>query len=204
MPLTPMRRSVISITKVLMIYPGAGNDDIGYGRSRAHGALGERLSALGDKDDKDYFLDLRAPLAAGSLDVVFGQSQPFWIESQSILLNLAAGFDGVVWIKTAHTPNLPLLKLIVFGGLHHRQALLLAGAAVFIGIIGVAVYLVRKRKRARAFRQARSRRRGRVNDGRAARAPEIAAIFGVCARSGTYGRAAVQWLVPLLRRASRG
>jgi len=129
----------------ILIFPSGSNEDIGYGRVHGErGDLGQRLSGL---SKQDYFLDLRSLPAGPSADSVFWTQQPLWVEAGQSRLIITRQFDGIVWIKSVHAPDLTPFVLVV-SIIHYRRALILIGISVALIIVLVLLYLfVRWRRR---------------------------------------------------------
>ncbi len=118
------------------------NDDFAYGPIRGtRTAAGHYLSTLADRD---YFLDLRSVPDTGLLATV----QPMVVESSTWPLTLNRDFDGIVWIKTVHSPtflsNGMGLMLTALTIIHYRVPLL-----ILVALLGGAltVHLVRRHRR---------------------------------------------------------
>ena len=106
-------------------------EDLGYARvNGAHGELGARLRRL---SDQDYFLDFRE--SGAFTDPMFVKPQELWLESGPKDLTLAKDFDGIIWIKTVHAPDVPLRRLLLFTLLHYRRPLTIMLVAVLLSLL---------------------------------------------------------------------
>jgi len=129
----------------VLIFSGS-NEHIGYGRVHgARGDLGQRLSELAKQD---YFLDLRSLPAGSSADPVFRTPQPLWVEAWQQRLNITREFDGIIWIKTVHAPDITPFVLFV-SMIHYRNALIIAGVGLILSTALLLTYLVARRRKQR-------------------------------------------------------
>ena len=130
----------------ILIYDD-NKDDIGYGRVHGEfGALGQRLGQL---SRGDFFLDFRQTGITAGDDPMFVKPQPLWVESGRWSLAVARDFDGIIWIRTVHAPDFPLVKLVAFSSMHYTTELEVLGVVLVLGIAWLIVRRIRRR-RARA------------------------------------------------------
>jgi erythromycin esterase len=131
----------------IVIFEGKDNESIGYARVHSdQGALADRLAHL---SAQDYFLDFRQTGIASGTDPVFVSRQPIWFEDQNLPLAMARDFDGIVWIKNVHAPDLPFVKLVLFSSIHYEKELIAIGAALLLVIVFLIVRRIRRRRRVR-------------------------------------------------------
>jgi hypothetical protein len=131
----------------ILIYDDT-KDDIGYGRVHADRSALGRL--LGDAGKSDYFMNLRPILGSPDADPLLLTKQPLWAESGMWPMQLARDFDGVVWIKTVHTPGMPLALIAVFALLHYSNDLEIAGVVLVLAAMTWLVLKIRRRRKSRA------------------------------------------------------
>lgn len=130
----------------ILIYDDT-KDDVGYGRVHGEfGALGQRMGQL---SRGDFFLDFRQTGITAGNDPMFVKPQPLWVESTRWSLAVARDFDGIIWIRTVHSPDFPFVKRIVFSGMHYTTELEVLGVVILLGIIFLIVRSVRRRRRLR-------------------------------------------------------
>lgn len=130
----------------ILIYDD-NKDDIGYGRVHGEfGALGQRLGQL---SRGDFSLDFRQTGITAGDDPMFVKPQPLWVESGRWSLAVARDFDGIIWIRTVHAPDFPLVKLVAFSSMHYTTELEVLGVVLVLGIAWLIVRRIRRR-RARA------------------------------------------------------
>jgi erythromycin esterase len=131
----------------ILIYDDT-KDDVGYGRVHGEfGVLGQRMSQL---SRGDFFLDFRQTGITAGNDPLFVKPQPLWVESTRWSLAVARDFDGIIWIRTVHTPDFPFVKRIAFSSLHYIAELEVLGVVIVLGVIFLIVHSVRRRRRLRA------------------------------------------------------
>ena len=138
----------------ILLFPANDNEDLGYGRVHgARGSLGQRLSGL---SKSDYFLDLRSLPTGPAADPVFWTRQPLQVEAAQQSWAIAREFDGIVWIKTVHAPDLTGFVMTA-SMIHYRTALTVIGIAL-VAMMGVLlIYLAVRWSRASSARSSRSR-----------------------------------------------
>jgi erythromycin esterase-like protein len=131
----------------ILIYDD-NKDDVGYGRVHGDfGALGQRMGQL---SRGDFFLDFRQTGITAGNDPMFVKPQPLWVEGTRWSLAVARDFDGIIWIRTVHSPDFPFVKRIAFSSLHYITELEVLGAVIVLGVIFLIVRSVRRRRRLRA------------------------------------------------------
>lgn len=116
------------------------NDQLGYAPVfGAFGQLRQRVNAL---CPHDCFLDLR-----GTQDPAFIAPHLVWFESLPRPMSLARGFDGIVWIKHVHAPQLPLGEFLVLSTLSYRKPPAVYFFLGFLVLVAAAILLLRTRRR---------------------------------------------------------
>jgi hypothetical protein len=76
--------------------------------------------------------------------------QPIWFEDRNVPLAAARDFDGIVWIKKIHAPDLPIVLLLIFSGKHYVPELIALGILLICGTAFLIIRGIRRRKRKRA------------------------------------------------------
>jgi erythromycin esterase len=84
------------------------NDIVGYGR--VWGVSGALKRELDDTCAEICFFDLRS-VAAGS---VLARPQRVWFEKLPRQMTLARDFDGIIWVRHVHPPQMPLSALLAW------------------------------------------------------------------------------------------
>jgi erythromycin esterase len=128
----------------ILIYDDT-KDDVGYGRVHGEfGALGQRMGQL---SRGDFFLDFRQTGITAGDDPLFVKPQPLWVESTRWSLAVARDFDGIIWIRTVHSPDFPFIKRMVFSGMHYTTEFEVLGVVIVIGILFLIARRIRRRRR---------------------------------------------------------
>jgi len=117
-------------------------EDLGY--TRVNGMRGELGKRLGQLSDQDYFLDFRQGGAFD--DPMFSKPEAMWLEGGQKDLTLARDFDGIIWIKSIHAPDLPLGKLLLLSLWHWRKILTIAVVVVPLCVLIGIMYLKSRRR----------------------------------------------------------
>jgi erythromycin esterase-like protein len=136
----------------IVIFPSrSSDDDIGFSWARpSSDGFSKRMRAM---STTSFFLDLRDPAIQN--DTAFTGTVPIWIESRRIDVPLTESTDAVIWLKHVRPPRLPLVLLVILGGMHYRTMLL----ALSCGAVGIVVLAVRRLRRQRLPPRRRPQRR---------------------------------------------
>jgi erythromycin esterase len=124
------------------------NDTIGYGR--VWGVNGALKRELDPGCAEICFFDLR-DAAAGS---AVAQPRRIWFEARPEQLTLTRDFDGIIWVRHVHPPQMPLSALLAWCTPRYWRRLAelaLALLAVGGGTIWIALRIGSRRRVARAL-----------------------------------------------------
>jgi erythromycin esterase len=126
---------------------------IGYGR--VWGVSGILKRKLGAGCPEVCFYDLRN-VDAGS---VLAQEQRVWFEAIPHRLALAKDFDGIVWVRTVHPPQMTFAELVAdcTTGYWRDVAIILLTLSIFIATAMLIARSILRRRRRRAFINAQPR-----------------------------------------------
>lgn len=122
------------------------NDQIGY--APVYGAFGQLRQKINKVCPGDCFLDLR-----DTNDALFLTPHFVWFEGFPHLMSLAKDFDGVVWIKHVHAPEMPLGRFLALATLVYRKPPMVYAPIGFVVFALVLVALWRRRRRIRRARR---------------------------------------------------
>jgi erythromycin esterase-like protein len=124
------------------------NDIIGY--ARVWGVSGALKRELDDGCAEICFFDLR-DVAVGS---AVAQPQWVWFEARPSRMTLARDFDGIIWVRHVHPPQMPFSALLAWCTPRYWRWLSAVALALLVacGCMGwIARAIVRRRRAARAF-----------------------------------------------------
>ena len=124
------------------------DDIIGYGR--VWGVSRALKWELDGGSAEICFFDMRSA-AVGS---VLAQPQRVWVEAVPKRMVLAKDFDGIIWVRHVHPPQMPLLGLLAWCSPRYRgwlSVLILGFILAAVCAIWIAAVIVRRRRTARAF-----------------------------------------------------
>jgi erythromycin esterase-like protein len=123
------------------------NDIIGYGR--VWGVSGALKRDLDAGCAETCFFDLRDAGAGAAVT----QPERVWFEARPERMTLAKDFDGIIWVRQVHPPQMPFAELLAWCTPRYWQWLavrLLALLVVGAGAIWIAIRISRRRRMARA------------------------------------------------------
>lgn len=118
------------------------NDKLTY--APVYGAFGRLLQRINALCPQDCFLDLR-----DTQDPLFVTPHAIWIEALPRKMSLAKNFDGVIWIKHVHAPEMPIGQFVSLATSVYRKPPLvywLAGFLVSIAALIVLRATIKNRK----------------------------------------------------------
>jgi hypothetical protein len=100
-----------------------------------HGVFGALRRKVNDLCPGDCFLDLR-----GTDDRLFADSHPVFIEAYPQPMALARDFDGMVWIKKVHAPDIPLAAIFYMGTLAYWRPPFVYFIAILLALVIFVVF----------------------------------------------------------------
>ena len=107
-----------------------------------HGIFGSLRNKVNNLCRQDCFLDLR-----GTDDSLFTTPHRAFVEAYPWTIVLSRDFDGVVWIKSVHAPDLPRGALLYMGTLAYWKPPFVYFLGMFVLLSAVTVVMRARRKR---------------------------------------------------------